>query len=164
MALFIIMTFITALSFAQEFPKGFIMHLKLHNGAITNFKSPPDLYVGGVQLVPQYTIIEHRLRVGLIADGFYTNKKLQGAIGPTLSLLLTEIKAGAKGSVANIHLKLDHLWGTDHQQLLGGGVVADIFNFITIGLTAHRDYYSKTWWLQNEVGIRISKKFISKEL
>ena len=44
----------TVLQFAQtdpEFPKGFIMHLKLHNGMVTNFTSSPDLYVGGVQLV-----------------------------------------------------------------------------------------------------------------
>ena len=159
----LLIIFLTQYTFAQEFPKGFIAYLKLHNGAITNFKSSPDLYVGGVQIVPQYTIIKGRLRAGVIADVFYTNKKLQAAFGPTVSLLLVEFKSET-GSAANIHLKLDHLWGTEHQQLIGGGIVADVLNFITIGLTAHRDYYSNTWWLQNEVGVRISKKFRSKLL
>ena len=162
--LLLFITFFIKYSSAQEFPKGFIMHLKLHNGAITNFKDAPDLYVGGLQLVPQYTVIEHRLRAGLIADAFYTNKKLQAAFGPTVSLLITQIKAGDFGSAANLHVKLDYLWGTNKQQLFGGGVVADLFNLITVGLTAHRDFNSKTWWLQNEVGVRISKKFRSKEL
>jgi len=35
-----------------EFPKNeFIMHVRLHNGMVTDFHSSPDLYVGGLQLV-----------------------------------------------------------------------------------------------------------------
>lgn len=141
-----------------EFPKGFIMHLKLHNGMVTNFKSAPDLYVGGLQLVPQVTVIAHLLRVGAIADGLYTNKKIQGAAGPTVSLKITTINADVYGSVANLNLNVDHLWGSDHQRLLGGGITADLGNLITISLTAHRDYHLNSWWFQGATGIRISKK------
>lgn len=125
---------------------------------VTNFKSAPDLYVGGLQLVPQVTVVEHLLRVGVIADGFYTNKKIQAAAGPTLSLKVTTINAGIYGSAANLNINFDHLWGTGHQQLLGGGITADLGNLITIGLTAHRDYHFNTWWFQSAAGIRISKK------
>lgn len=125
---------------------------------VTNFKSTPDLYTGGVQLVPQVTVVEHLLRAGIVADGFYTNKKIQGSVGPVLSIKLTTISAGLFGSAANIHLIFDHLWGTEQQRLAGGGVVADLGNLVTFGLTAHRDYHFNNWWFQNEVGIRISKK------
>lgn len=145
-----------------EFPKGFIMYAKLHNGMITDFTASPDLYVGGLQLAPQYTVVEHLLRAGVIAGGFYAGKKIQGAFGTSLSLKLKTFNAkldGASvGSLGNINLMVDHLWGTGKQRLLGGGIIADIGNLITIGITAHRDYGLNNWWFQSEVGIRISKK------
>src|SRR3954471_23210249 len=151
--------------FAQdtEFPKGFIMHLKLHNGLVTTFNTAPDLYVGGIQLVPEVTVVEHLVRVGVIADGFYTDKKVQGAIGPTLSLKLKTFKTGFYGTAGNIHLVVNHLWGTSNERLVGGGLVADVLNKITIGITAHRDYNLDTWWFQSELGFRISKAQKPKE-
>jgi len=161
---FLLLSFIIASSFrlaAQsdpEFPKEFIMHLKLHNGMVTNFNSrSPDVYVGGVQLVPQYTLIAHKLRGGIIADMFYTGKKFQAAFGPTVSLKLKTIHAGPLGSAANIHMNFDYLFGTEKERLVGGGINADVLNWVVIGLSAHRDYNLNTWWFQNTVGIRISK-------
>lgn len=160
-ALFYIPT-IFSQGFAQndpEFPKGFIMHLKLHNGMVTRFKSTsPDLYVGGLQLVPQVTVVPHLLRAGLVVDGFYTGQKLQAACGPTASIKIKTINAGIFGSAANINLSVDHLWGTEHQKLVGGGINADLANFLVIALTCHYDYGHSAWWFQNSIGIRISKK------
>ncbi|MES2647746.1 MAG: hypothetical protein V4717_12765 [Bacteroidota bacterium] len=148
--------------FAQqdpEFPKGFIMYAKLHNGLVTNFKDDvPDLYVGGIQLVPMVTLVEHKLRGGLIVDGFYTGKKIQAAAGPTIAWKIKTINAGVFGSAANINLSFDHLWGTEDQRLVGGGINADLLNFLLLGITAHRDYQLNTWWLQSSIGLRISKK------
>jgi hypothetical protein len=141
-----------------EFPKGFIMYAKLHNGMITNFKNTPDLYVGGVQLVPMFTLVEHKLRGGLIADGFYTGKKLQAAVGPIIAWKIKTINAGEFGSAANINLSFDHLWGSEGQRLAGGGVNADLLNILLLALTAHRDYHLNAWWFQSSIGIRISKK------
>ena len=152
-------------SYAQtdtEFPKGFIMYAKLHNGMTTDFTSKPDLYVGGLQLAPQYTIVPHVLRGGLIAGGFFTNKKIQGEIGPSLSFKLKTLKANLQGapvgSLGNINLLVDHLWGTGGQRLLGGGIILDAGNLITFGITAHRDYGLNNWLFQSEIAIRISKK------
>lgn len=141
-----------------EFSKGFIMHLKLHNGMVTKFTSASDLYIGGLQLEPQITVVEHFIRVGVMDDGFYLNKKLQAAFGPMVLIKLKTFNAGFFGSIGNINLTVDHLWGTNHHRLAGGGIVADIGNLLTLGLTAHRDYYFNNWWFQNELGIRISKK------
>ena len=152
-------------SFGQtdtEFPKGFIMYAKLNDGMITDFTSYPDLYVGGLQLAPQYTVVPHVLRAGIIAGGFYANKKIQGEFGPSLSFKLKTFKANLQGaqvgSLANINLLIDHLWGTGRQRLLGGGIILDAGNLITFGITAHRDYGLNNWWFQSEIAIRISKK------
>jgi len=140
-----------------EFPKEFIMHVKLHNGMVTDFGSAPDLYIGGIQLIPQYTLIEHTLRGGVIGDVYYTGKKIQAAFGPTISFKLKTFHAAPFGSAGNLHLSLDHLWGTDKERLLGGALNADLGNKLVLGLSVHRDYNLNTWWLQNTLGIRISK-------
>ena len=148
--------------FAQdpEFPKGeFIMHLNLHSGMVTTFNSnTPDLYTGGVQLVPQYTFITHLMRGGVIADAFYTNKSVQGAFGPTLSIKLKTLMAQPYGSLGNINLSIDHLWGTGRQRLVGGGLNADIANLFMLGISLQKDYGLHNWWLQSNLAFRISKK------
>ncbi len=152
--------FIAISSSAQdpEFPKNeFIMHLRVHSGLVTNFTSSPDLYVGGVQLVPQFTVVENRLRLGVIAGGFYTAKKLQGLAGPTVSIKLITIPLKNFGSAGNVNLSFDHLWGTGHQRLLGGSLNVDLLNFIVVGASLHRDYNLNSWWLQSTLAFRISK-------
>ena len=148
-----------------EFPKGFILYAKLHNGMVTDFSSRPDLYVGGLQLAPQYTVVPHLLRAGIIAGGFYGNKKIQGEFGPSLSLKLKTFNAnlqGARvGSLGNLNLLVDHLWGTGKQRLIGGGLILDAGNIASFGLTAHRDYKLNNWWFQSEIAIRISKKRVT---
>src|SRR5687768_14954709 len=98
-----------------EFPKEFIAHVRLQSGMVT---SPgADLFVGGIQIVPEYTLIEHKLRGGVVVGGFYSYSEINGLFGPTLSLKLTEFKGGHFGSLGNLHVNFDHLWGTDKQRL-----------------------------------------------
>ena len=154
---------IIAQSTDTEFPKGFVLHAKLHNGMITNFKNTPDVYVGGIQFVPQITIIEHKLRAGIIAGGFYAGKKVEAQFGPTVSIKLKTINAGVFGSAANINATVEHIWGTGNQKLIGGGLHIDLLNKLVLGITAHREYYFNSWWLQTALGIMLSKKAKIKE-
>jgi hypothetical protein len=142
-----------------EFPRHeFIMHLKMHHGMVTRFKhAMPDLYTGGLQLVPQFTIVQNKLRLGAIADGFYTGKKLQGAIGATASFKLMSFDLKQLAGGGNLNVSLDHLWGTGNQRLFGGGINLDLLNLLVVGIAAHRDYHLNTWWLQGSIGFRISK-------
>lgn len=146
-----------------EFPKGFVMHAKLHNGLITNFHRGADLYTGGLQVIPQFGIIPQKLRAGIIAGGFYANQRWDAQFGPTVSFKLKTFNAGPFGSAANLHLTADHIWGTDKQKLAGGGIHVDLLNKLVLGLTAHRDYEYHTWWIQTALGIRISKLKKTKE-
>ena len=140
-----------------EFPKGFVMHAKLHNGLITNFHQGVDLYTGGLQVIPQFGLIPRKLRAGIIAGGFYANKRMDAQFGPTVSFKLKTFNAGPFGSAANLHLTADHIWGTNKQKLAGGGIHVDLLNKLVLGLTAHKDYEYNAWWIQTAIGIRINK-------
>ena len=152
-------------SFGQdsEFPKGFIMYAKLHNGVSSNFTSAQDLYVCGIQLVPQITVLEHKVRAGIIAGAMYTTKKIEAQFGPTIHVKLKTINASVFGSAGNVNVSFDHLWGTGKQKLIGGGIHVDLLNKILLGFTAHREYTFNSLWLQTTLGIRISKKKKVKE-
>jgi len=75
----------------------------------TNSGSIPDIFVGGLQIVPQVTLVEHKLRGGIVIGGFYSYKEINGLFGPTVSWKITEFKGGSFGSLGNIHLNFDHL-------------------------------------------------------
>jgi hypothetical protein len=163
--LFSILCFISTAVFAQqtEFPKEFVTHLRLHSGMTTNKGSAPDIFVGGLQVIPEYTIVEHKLRGGIIAGAFYSYSEINGLFGPTLSLKITEFQGGHFGTLGNLYINLDHLWGTDKQRLLGGGINLDLLNKLVVSLTAHRDYKWNQWWIQSGIAFRISKVKQPKE-
>jgi hypothetical protein len=134
------------------------MHVKLGGGMVTNFHSTqPDVFVGGFGIAPQYTLLQNKLRGGLLGEIFYTGKKLQAGIGPTVSWKLANFNLSKFGSGGNIHISFDHLWGTGGQRLFGGGVNVDLLNLIVLGLSVHRDYALNTWWVRSGFGIRLSK-------
>lgn len=145
-----------------EFPEGFILYGRLHSGMVTNFHSSPDLFVGGIQVVPQVAVVPHLLRAGVVAGTFFTNSKMQGEFGPLVAVKLktffVNLQGTRAGSLGNLQLQLDHLWGTGRQRLMGGGIIFDAGNLITAGMTGHRDYRLKTWWFHTQIGVRISKK------
>ena len=156
-AILLVLSSFRLLAQDPEFPQGFIMHLNLQSGIVTSFNNAPELYTGGVQLVPQYTLITNLLRGGAIADAFYTSKNLQGAIGPTLSIKLTTFYAGKFGSIGNLNLSFDHLWGTGSERLFGGGINVDLVNKFVLSLSLQRDYNLDTWWIQSGLAFKISK-------
>jgi hypothetical protein len=83
--------------------------------------------------------------------------------GPTISYKIIEFKGGHFGSLGNLHISLDHLWGTDKQRLVGGGINLDLLNKLVVSLSAHRDYKLSNWWIQSGIAFRISKVKQPKE-
>jgi hypothetical protein len=140
-----------------EFRKGSVTYLKLDNGVITNFHAAPDMYAGGLLLNPQVTVIQHKLRIGANAGFVYANKEFSGLIGPSVSFKLTSINLKNLAGLANLHLVAEHHWGTDKQQLLGGGIGIELLQKLLLQLTTHRDYHLNTWWIQTHLGIRLGK-------
>jgi len=147
-----------------EFPKEFIMHHNIQQGLITNFHSTqPEFYQAGLYIIPQYSIVKNLIRGGVIAGAAYAARTIDGYAGPTVSIKIKTLMAEPAGSLGNIHLRVDHLWGTGKQTLAGGGVVADLANRLILGLHAHRDYKLNQWWFQNSLAFRISKLKKSKQ-
>lgn len=145
-----------------EFPKEFIAHLKLSTGLISR-PSSPGLFVGSLQVIPQYTLVPHRLRGGLVAGAFYSARKGDGLLGPTVSLKLSEFTGGYFGSLGNLHLNAEHLWGSNSQRLVGGGLNLDLLNKLIVGLSYHRDYHFGSNWWQSAIAFRLSKVKKPKE-
>jgi hypothetical protein len=141
-----------------EFPKGWVLYLEAHQGIATNFKYTPDLYVGGLQLSPQVTVIESRLRLGASAGLVFNNKKFSGTFGPRLSYKLTTLNLKQFGSLLNLQLEAEHVWGTDKQKLIGGGIKAEIGQLLMTGLTIHREYQYNYWWFQWGFGFNLAHK------
>ncbi len=154
-------SFLSATAQQTEFPREFVTHIKLHSGMVTT--GGADLFLGGLQLIPEYTLIEHKLRGGIIAGAFYSYSEINGLFGPTLSLKLTDFQGGHFGTLGNLHLNFDHLWGTDKQRLVGAGFNLDLLNKLVVSLTGHRDYKWDQWWIQSGIAFRISKVKQPKE-
>jgi len=140
-----------------EFRKGWATYLKLDNGLITNFHTAPDLYVGGLQVNPQLTVIEHKLRLGATAGLIYANKKIAGLFGPSIAFKLKSFNLKNLAGLANLQLIGEHNWGTEKQRLAGGGIGLELLQKALLIFTVHRDYNLNTWWLQTHMGIRLKK-------
>ncbi|HTG57083.1 MAG TPA: hypothetical protein VL943_12480 [Niabella sp.] len=163
MPFLLMLVLVAALANAQqqdtEFTQGWLLNLKLTNGAVTDFKSTaPDAYTGGLSLNPQVTVVPGSLRLGANLGAAYTSKKVSGLFGPMVALKLTELGTKNFGTLANMHLIAEANWGTNRQQMVGGGLGFEILSLAHIGITAQRDYKLNNWWLQSFIAIRFNKQ------
>lgn len=142
-----------------EFPKGAVMYLESHHGLATNFKHySPDLFVGYLSLTPQVTVVPQHLRLGATAGLLFNNKRFDGLFGANAVLKLKTLDVKPMGSLLNLQLKVEHLWGTNKQKLIGGGLNAEIGEIVLIGLSLHRDYGLNYWWFQGGLGFNLLHK------
>ncbi|MBO9619361.1 MAG: hypothetical protein J7539_10035 [Niabella sp.] len=167
LALFAIVTFSTAAQHKQitEFTKGGILLIKLDNGFTSGLKSyTPDLYTGGLTANPQLTVVPDVLRLGVNAGVAYNDKRFSGLFGPMAALKLTDIKTKNYGSLANIHLIAEANWGTNHQQMAGGGVGIELLQKLQVGATVQRDYHLNNWWFRSFIAYQLNfrKKIVNE--
>lgn len=146
-----------------EFQKGLALFFKLNNGIVTNFHLAPDLYTGGMAINPQYTVVEHLLRLGANAGFAYTNKKISGLFGPMLALKFKNLDIKTFGGFANFQLIAEANWGTNKQQMAGGGIGIEILQKALLSFTAQRDYNLNSCWLQTHFAIKLNKKKFPKD-
>ncbi len=141
-----------------EYQKGFILLLKINTGAVTDFASAPDLYTGGISLNPQITIAEHLLRFGANAGFAYTNKKISGLFGLMVALKIKNFNLSSLAGLANLQLIGEANWGTNKQQMAGGGIGLEVLQKAQVIFTVQRDYNLNNWWLQVHIGVKLNKK------
>jgi hypothetical protein len=140
-----------------EFQKGMVLHAELLHG-FTRYNGFPEYYLADLRLSPQWTIAPGILRAGITGGLLYTQTNLSLFAGPNLAVNIKTIGAGQLGSLANLQLVLEHLWGSDKQRLVGGGIRAEIGKKLLLSVLSHRDYQLKYWNLQFGVGINLLRK------
>ncbi len=141
-----------------EFPKGWVMYLESHHGIASNFHKTPDLFVGYLSITPQVTVVPSKLRLGTTVGLLFTNKKLDGLFGPNLVYKIKTLNVKQMGSILNLQVKAEHLWSTNHQKLIGGGINAELGQLLLIGLSMHRDYGLNYWWFEFGLGYNLLRK------
>lgn len=156
-SLFILLLFYSTQVSAQEFDKhSRALNLEFIQG-FTKPKTLPELYLADLRLSYQYTIVPRLIRLGLTGGARYNNQHLSAIAGPELALKLTDFKTNL-GTLANLQLLLEHLWGTEHQKLLGGGLRLAIGNTLLLSARTHRDYALKYWSLGFGIGLNFIKE------
>lgn len=144
---------------SPEFPKGLTGYAYLQQGVVSDFnKNTPRHYQVGLGIRPEWTIIPQTLRVGVQAQLINARNTWQLQAGPTVSLRLADLKAGAYGTFANMQLNAGHLWGSHGQRLAGGGFQIEFFQLATLALSVYRDYGQQQWWIQTALGFNLLMK------
>jgi hypothetical protein len=142
--------------FAQsdhEFPKGWVLNLEGAQGLTTKFNRSPDLYLAELRLSPQYTVVPHLLRLGVVPALLYNNKKVSGTIGPHAALKIKSFNLPKfNSSLANLQWMLENLWGTDQQRQFGTGFKLELGQTILLSIMGHRDYHLNYWRMQLGIG------------
>lgn len=143
-----------------EFEKGWVLNLELLQG-FSKAKKIPELYLADLRLSPQWTLAPGILRAGVTGGLLYNNTKLAAFIGPNAALNIKTMKTkpgSLSGSILNVQLLLEHLWGTEDQRLLGGGIRTEIGKMLLLSILTHRDYNLNYWNVEFGVGINFIRK------
>jgi len=140
-----------------EFRKGSVLYLKLDNGVVSNFQAAPDLFTCGILFNPQFTVVENKLRIGVNGGFAYTNKKINGLIGPAVVFKLKSLDFKKMAGLANLQLIAEHTWGSNRQRLIGGGIGLEVLQKALLLITVHRNYKLNNWWMQTHIGINLKK-------
>jgi len=155
---FLPIVYVTNAQKDTEFPKGWVIYLQAQQGMVTRFTTSPDLFVGGLRLSPQATLVPGLLRVGASAGAVFNNKTMNGLFGANVAIKLATINVMNLGSLLNLQLQAEHLWGTNHQKLAGGLLHIEVGQLLVLGLSVHRDYAIGNWWFQSGLGVNLLHK------
>lgn len=141
-----------------EFPAGTVLYVSARQGINTSFDVTPDFYVGGLGMTPQITLVPGHLRGGVTGELMYTDKAVRALAGPRVSIKLKTFSAGPLGSLFNLQLQLEHLWGTKKERLAGGALALEFFQLLEFQVAAHRDYHLERWWFRAGWGWNLLQK------
>lgn len=129
-----------------EFEKGFYTFLKINSGLV--IQEQTDAFAGGLSVIPSYSIIDRKLRLGAEAGFVITDKKFQGVFGIGSSFKLTSINVDELlGLTGNMNLNIRHRWLTESQKTYGLGLQFEFFNLLGLSFHWDRDYVNEQSWL-----------------
>ncbi len=146
----------------QDFTEKKVIPLEFSQGLISAPGSP-ELYVGQITVSPQFRL-GGPLRAGITAGGFYTARRLSGLAGPRIALKVVQLPKLFTAETGNLHVSADYLFGTGGQQLLGGGIHADIAELLILSLNYRRDLHTPANWFQFGIAYHLSRAKIPTDI
>lgn len=160
--LFLLLAYSSAAS-GQDFREKWVLPVGLSQGFIKS-RATPELFVGQLSLAPQWKLVDRTLRAGLLAGGFFTAGKVYGLAGPQLALKVARLGNVFTADVGNLHLTAHYQLGTGRQQLVGGGVHADLAEILLLSLTYQRDVHNRANWFQVGIAYHLFREKIPTDI
>lgn len=154
---------------AQDIPKGFDLFAELGQG----FARPPGgptLYLGTLQVVPQWTVVPDRLRAGLVLGALYPGTAVGGLAGGRLTLKVLSGPGFMLAKSFHVNLQGEYLpvvrAGDGWRQWAGLGLGLESSNLLSLNFRVHRDFGQPATYGQMAVGfnLRFRRTLPPKEL
>jgi hypothetical protein len=140
-----------------EFPAGWRFPVTLSQG----FVGKGEFYAGSATIAALYTVVPGSLRAGAVAGPALVVGQLRGMGGVHLAWRVKTFNTSL-GSWGNGQLVAEHLWLTNEQALLGGGVVVEAGELVLVGLKGYWSYQPQSdrhpGWFQFSMGLNVFKK------
>jgi hypothetical protein len=147
--------------YTQEIPRGFVLPVEVTQG----FRSVPGMnnqfYIAALRIQPMHAVLDNNVRIGLTASLDYSNPTVDLLAGPRLSYRIMN-NMTLLGSIFNLQICGESLWGTREHKLWGlGGVLEGGPVIITI--RGNHEYEFKEFWFEASVGLNIDTFFKKKD-
>lgn len=162
-ALFLLLLALSLSASGQDFNEKMVLPIELSQGFIKS-RATPELFVGQLSLAPQWKLIDRTLRAGLIAGGFFTAGNIYGLAGPQLALKIARLGKVFTADAGNVHLSANYQFGTRQQQLVGGGIHADLAEILILSLKYQRDVHNQANWFQFGIAYHLFREKIPTDI
>lgn len=143
---------------AQDIPQGFDLLAELGQG-FSRPQGGPTLYLATAQLVPQWTLVENRLRAGLVLGGLYPGTEVGGLAGGRLTLKVLNGPPFMLAGSFHVTLQGEYLpvvrTGEVWRQWVRGGVGIETSNFLGLSFRVHRDFETPATYGQMAVAYNL---------
>ena len=156
--LFLLLVVLRYRATGQDFTEKKVIPLEFSQGLIS-VPGSSELYVGQLTVSPQWRL-GGSLRAGITAGGSYASRRLNGLAGPRIALKVLQLPKIFTAETGNLHLSADYLFSTGGQQLLGGGIHADLAELLILSFNYRRDLHNPANWFQFGIAYHLSREKI----
>ncbi len=144
---------------AQEMPKGFDLLVELGQG----FSRPLGerfLYLGTLQVVPQWAVVPGHLRAGVVLGAVYPGTQVGALAGGRLTLKVVSLPSFMLASAGHINVQAEYLPAVlaDHdtwRQWVGVGLGLETSNTLALAVRLHRDFRTPATYGQLSVAFNL---------
>ncbi len=142
---------------SQEIGRGFVLPVTFGQGFRSSSNMDAELYLATVRTQPSITLPGNKVRLGLTGLGTYANPGVDVVLGPAAALRLYT-KNTDFGTLFNVQLTAEALWGTSATKLWSGGFLVEL-NPVLFSFRFFREYEHRENWLEAGIGVNLDTFF-----